>query len=175
MLDLVEEALRRHACRFERLDGSMSTTKLSKALATFRDDAKVEVMLMSLKAGCLGLNVTAANVVVLLDPWWHAGTELQAIGRAHRMGQTKPVRVLRFVAKDTIEVKMMQIQERKLKMSTQALGFAGHDVGGAGAGGTSAAARLGLGSSSAAAGGEGDSADERNVKLTLEDLKEFFV
>ncbi|KAJ3569860.1 hypothetical protein NP233_g4782 [Leucocoprinus birnbaumii] len=86
------------------------------------DSAEVNprVMLISLKAGALGLNLTVANNVYLMDPWWQEGIESQAIDRVNRIGQKKPVHVYQLIAEDTVEAKVLEIQERKKKLVQQA-------------------------------------------------------
>ena len=81
-------------------------------------------MLVSLKAGGTGLNLTAADHVFLLDPWWNPAVEDQAADRAHRIGQDKPVIVYRLVAKDTVEERILALQERKRALADAALGEA---------------------------------------------------
>ena len=71
------------------------------------------ILLLSLRAGGVGLNLTIANQVFLMDPWWSWAVEAQAVDRVHRMGQEKEVRVVRFVCEESIEEKMLRIQERK--------------------------------------------------------------
>ena len=73
--------------------------------------------LISLKAGGVGLNLTAADYVFLLDPWWNPAVEAQAIDRAHRIGQTRPVFAYRLIAKDTVEEKVLELQQRKRKLA----------------------------------------------------------
>ncbi|KAL6651981.1 hypothetical protein ACP70R_010906 [Stipagrostis hirtigluma subsp. patula] len=79
-------------------------------------------MLMSLKAGNLGLNMVAACHVIMLDPWWNPSAEDQAVDRAHRIGQTRPVTVSRLTIKDTVEDRILLLQEEKRKMVKCALG-----------------------------------------------------
>ena len=79
----------------------------------FQDDPDCKVFLISLKAGGLGLNLTAADYIFLLDPWWNPAVESQAIDRAHRIGQTRPVFAYRLIAKDTVEEKVLELQARK--------------------------------------------------------------
>ncbi|OJT07139.1 Helicase-like transcription factor [Trametes pubescens] len=86
-------------------------------------DVNPRVMLISLKAGALGLNLTVANNVYLMDPWWQEGIESQAIDRCNRIGQTKPVHVYQLIAEDTVESKVIEIQEKKKKLVQEA--FAG--------------------------------------------------
>jgi len=88
MLDVVEAALRREPrLGYARLDGGMSSDERQRALRRFRDDRSVSVMLLSLKAGGVGLNLTAARNVFLLDPWFNPAVEEQAMDRVHRIGQ----------------------------------------------------------------------------------------
>ncbi|KAJ6739798.1 TRANSCRIPTION TERMINATION FACTOR 2-RELATED [Salix purpurea] len=112
MLDLVERSLNQHCIQYRRLDGTMTLSS--------RD--KVTVMLMSLKAGNLGLNMVAACHVILLDLWWNPTTEDQAIDRAHRIGQTRPVTVTRLTIKDTVEDRILALQDEKRKMVASAFG-----------------------------------------------------
>jgi SNF2 family DNA or RNA helicase len=94
-------------------DGSAGKVK-SKDSACSDDNSKgVSVFLISLKAGGTGLNLTGADVVIHYDPWWNVAAQNQATDRAHRIGQTKTVAVYRLIAKDTIEEKIMEIQESK--------------------------------------------------------------
>ena len=122
LLDLVEPHLRREGIRFTRLDGS--TRDRAAVVNEFQDDAGPPVMLVSLKAGGTGLNLTAADHVFLLDPWWNPAVEDQAADRAHRIGQERPVMVYRLVAKDTVEERILALQERKRKVADVALGDA---------------------------------------------------
>merc|ERR1719409_1636683 len=82
-------------------------------LQAFKEDPTVPVILMSLKAGGEGLNLQVATHVFVLEPWWNPAVEMQAIQRAHRIGQTKPVHAVRFITKGTIEEKMYALQEKK--------------------------------------------------------------
>ncbi|KAJ4483291.1 P-loop containing nucleoside triphosphate hydrolase protein [Lentinula aciculospora] len=77
-------------------------------------------MLISLKAGALGLNLTVANNVYLMDPWWQEGIESQAIDRVNRIGQTKPVHVYQLIAENTVESKVLEIQDRKKTLIKEA-------------------------------------------------------
>ncbi|KFK39327.1 hypothetical protein AALP_AA3G230200, partial [Arabis alpina] len=122
MLDLVEICLDDKCIEFRRLDGTMSLAARDRAVKVFSNDPDVKVMLMSLKAGNLGLNMVAACHVILLDLWWNPTTEDQAIDRAHRIGQTRPVTVTRITIKDTIEDRILALQEQKRKMVASAFG-----------------------------------------------------
>jgi SNF2 family DNA or RNA helicase len=94
-------------------------------VSSFQDEGGPPVMLISLKAGGTGLNLTAADHVFLMDPWWNPAVEDQAADRAHRIGQDKPVTVYRLVAKDTVEEGILVLQERKRAVAEAALGEAG--------------------------------------------------
>ncbi|KAK1416357.1 hypothetical protein QVD17_32148 [Tagetes erecta] len=122
MLDLFEMSLNHHLIEYRRLDGSMSLSSRDRAVKQFNTDPEVIVMLMSLKAGNLGLNMVAASHVILLDLWWNPATEDQAIDRAHRIGQTRPVTVSRLTVKDTVEDRILALQEDKRQMVASAFG-----------------------------------------------------
>jgi SNF2 family DNA or RNA helicase len=87
----------------------------------FQDPDGPPVLLASLKAGGLGLNLTAADCVFILDPWWNPAAEDQAADRAHRIGQNRPVMVYRLVAEDTVEERIIALQEKKRALSEAAL------------------------------------------------------
>jgi SNF2 family DNA or RNA helicase len=123
LLDLVEPHLARAQISFTRLDGS--TRDRASVVASFQDEAGPPVLLISLKAGGTGLNLTAADHVFLLDPWWNPAVEDQAADRAHRIGQDKSVMVYRLVAKDTVEEGILALQDRKRRIAEAALGGAG--------------------------------------------------
>ena len=123
LLDLVEPHLENAGVRFTRLDGS--TKDRGAVVDTFQDPSGPPVLLASLKAGGTGLNLTAADHVFLLDPWWNPAAEDQAADRAHRIGQDRPVIVYRMVAKDTVEERILALQEKKRALADVALGDAG--------------------------------------------------
>jgi SNF2 family DNA or RNA helicase len=122
LLDLVEPHLHHAGIRFTRLDGS--TRDRAAVVAELSDPAGPPVMLVSLKAGGTGLNLVAADHVFLLDPWWNPAVEDQAADRAHRIGQDRPVMVYRMVAKDTVEERILVLQEHKRGLADAALGGA---------------------------------------------------
>jgi superfamily II DNA or RNA helicase len=126
-LDLVEPALRQAGIAFTRLDGS--TVDRGAVVNKFQDVNGPPVMLVSLKAGGTGLNLTAADHVFLLDPWWNPAVEDQAASRAHRIGQDRPVMVHRMVAKDTVEERILALQEKKRRIADVALGDADQAAG----------------------------------------------
>jgi superfamily II DNA or RNA helicase len=118
-LDLVEPELRAAGIGFTRLDGS--TADRAAVVAEFQAEAGPPVLLISLRAGGVGLNLTAADHVFLLDPWWNPAVEEQAADRAHRIGQDRPVLVYRLVARDTVEERILALQERKRALAEAAL------------------------------------------------------
>ncbi|OVA13197.1 SNF2-related [Macleaya cordata] len=122
MLDLLEARLKTSSIQYRRLDGTMSVLARDKAVKDFNTIPEVSVMIMSLKAASLGLNMVAACHVLLLDLWWNPTTEDQAIDRAHRIGQTRPVSVLRLTVKDTVEDRILALQQKKREMVASAFG-----------------------------------------------------
>jgi len=127
LLDRVEPALREAGIEWVRLDGS--TRDRAAVVRAFQSDGGPPVMLLSLKAGGTGLNLTAADHVFLLDPWWNPAVEEQAADRAHRIGQDKPVMLYRLVAKDTVEERILALQQRKRDLAEAALGEGGAALG----------------------------------------------
>uniref|UniRef100_A0A7N0TJC4 Helicase-like transcription factor CHR28 n=1 Tax=Kalanchoe fedtschenkoi TaxID=63787 RepID=A0A7N0TJC4_KALFE len=122
MLDLFESCLKNSNIEYRRLDGTMSVLARDKAVKDFNTIPEVTVMIMSLKAASLGLNMVAACHVMMLDLWWNPTTEDQAIDRAHRIGQTRPVKVLRLTVKDTVEDRILALQQKKREMVSSAFG-----------------------------------------------------
>mmetsp|Transcript_9621 Transcript_9621/g.15771 ORF Transcript_9621/g.15771 Transcript_9621/m.15771 type:complete len:192 (-) Transcript_9621:1530-2105(-) len=121
MLNLVEESLKKIDVNFVRLDGSMTQTKRQNSIATFDSDSNVNVFIISFKAGGVGLNLTSASVMFCLDPWWNPSLEKQLHDRVHRIGQTRPVHIYRLIAKDTVEERIVALQERKSSMANEVL------------------------------------------------------
>ncbi len=119
LLDLVEPKLEDAGIVFSRLDGS--TRDRAGVVRGFQRDDGPPVMLVSLKAGGTGLTLTAADHVFLLDPWWNPAVEEQAAGRAHRIGQTRPVIVHKLVAESTVEEKIIELQAYKRTLFDAAL------------------------------------------------------
>ncbi|KAL8129745.1 hypothetical protein V2J09_018900 [Rumex salicifolius] len=122
MLDLLESGLKESTLQYRRLDGTMTVAARDKAVRDFNTLPEVTVMIMSLKAASLGLNMVAACRVLLLDPWWNPTTEDQAIDRAHRIGQTRPVTVFRLTVKDTVEDRILALQLKKRELVASAFG-----------------------------------------------------
>ena len=118
LLDRVEPLLEAAGIVYSRLDGS--TRDRAGVVAEFQSEAGPRIMLVSLKAGGTGLNLTAADHVFLLDPWWNPAVEDQAADRAHRIGQERPVLVHRLVAENTVEERMLVLQEKKRALAQAA-------------------------------------------------------
>ncbi|KAI9886665.1 MAG: hypothetical protein M1823_001508 [Watsoniomyces obsoletus] len=112
-LDLIQVALENNDISYVRLDGKMSRDKRSESMETFRDDPTVTVMLVSIKAGGLGLNLTTASKVYVMEPQFNPAAEAQAIDRVHRLGQTREVETVRFIMADSFEEKMLELQRKK--------------------------------------------------------------
>jgi superfamily II DNA or RNA helicase len=121
-LDLLEPHLVGAGLPFCRLDGA--TRDRAAVVESFQDPAGPPVMLVSLKAGGTGLNLTRADHIFLLDPWWNPAVEDQAADRAHRIGQERPVFVYRLVAQDTVDERILELQQRKRNLVDVALGEA---------------------------------------------------
>ncbi|KAG0252829.1 hypothetical protein BG011_006717 [Mortierella polycephala] len=117
MLDLIEDGLRENNIHFTRLDGTMQRNDRTLAMTRFKERPDISVILISLKAGGVGLNLTSAQRVFLMDPHWNPSVESQAIDRIHRLGQTKPVDVVRFIIKESIEENILELQKRKTELS----------------------------------------------------------
>lgn len=113
MLALIKKELQTNNIPFEYLDGSTAAIDRKKAVEHFQNNDNCRVFLVSLKAGGVGLNLTAADYVYLVDPWWNPAVEAQAIDRTHRIGQDKHVFAYKMICKDTIEEKIMLLQEKK--------------------------------------------------------------
>jgi len=115
LLSILREHLDRDAVPYAYLDGQ--TRKRAEAVERFQTDPDCKLFLISLKAGGLGLNLTAAEYVYLLDPWWNPAVEAQAIDRAHRIGQMRRVFAYRLIAKDTVEEKIVELQQAKRELA----------------------------------------------------------
>ncbi len=113
MLALIKNELEKSDIQYAYLDGSTSPTQRKDAVKLFQETESCRVFLMSLKAGSLGLNLTAADYVFLVDPWWNPAVEQQAIDRSHRIGQTKRVFAYKMICKDSVEEKILLLQDKK--------------------------------------------------------------
>jgi len=122
MLDLLQEPLEKSGFKFVRLDGSMPPQKRAASITAFMSNkpSSPTILLASLKAAGVGINLTTASDVYLFDPWWNPAMEDQAMDRIHRIGQTRSVRVLRFVVKDSIEERILGMQYGKRKLASSA-------------------------------------------------------
>lgn len=116
-LDLFVQWLTSESVKYLLLTGSMTVDERAHAVTTFQSDPSYQVFLLSIKAGGTGLNLTAADYVFILDPWWNPFVEMQAVARAHRIGRVNNVIVTRFISQDTIEEKIMRLQDKKRTLS----------------------------------------------------------
>jgi SNF2 family DNA or RNA helicase len=114
-LDIIKEMLKTRKIPFAYLDGSSNDRK--EQVEKFNKDPYLKVFLISIKAGGLGLNLTEADYVFILDPWWNPAVEAQATDRAHRIGQKKKVFSYKFITRNTVEEKILTLQKHKLKLS----------------------------------------------------------
>jgi SNF2 family DNA or RNA helicase len=113
MLALIKQKMKELGVQYEYFDGSTSAPDREKAIQNFQNNDECRVFLISLKAGGVGLNLTAADYVYIVDPWWNPAVEQQAIDRTHRIGQTKNVFAYRMICTDTVEDKILKLQDRK--------------------------------------------------------------
>lgn len=116
MLQLVEWRLRRAGFNTVMLDGSMSPIQRQKSIEYFMNNTDVEVFLVSLKAGGVALNLTEASRVFIIDPWWNPAAEWQSADRCHRIGQKRPCVITRLCIEDSVESRMVMLQEKKANM-----------------------------------------------------------
>lgn len=119
MLALIKHELEKNDIPYTYFDGSTTSIERERAIQEFQNNDDCRVFLISLKAGGIGLNLTAADYVYIVDPWWNPAVEQQAIDRTHRIGQTKNIFAYRLICKDTIEEKMLQLQERKRALASE--------------------------------------------------------
>jgi non-specific serine/threonine protein kinase len=111
MLTVIRTYLDEEAIEYAYLDGS--TKDREGAVNSFQQDDNIRIFLISLKAGGVGLNLTAADYVIHYDPWWNPAVEMQASDRAHRIGQTKKVFTYKLITKDSVEEKILLLQQQK--------------------------------------------------------------
>ena len=114
-LNLFAGELTKKRIRYSMLTGA--STNREKIVSSFQNDNENKIFLISLKAGGVGLNLTAADYVFILDPWWNPASEMQALNRAHRIGQAKSVFVYRYITSNSIEEKISRLQEKKSKLA----------------------------------------------------------
>lgn len=127
-LDLIQLALDNVGVSYTRLDGSMTRVARTNAMDRFREDNSVHVILVSIMAGGLGLNLTAGSNVYVMEPQYNPAAEAQAIDRVHRLGQKRPVKTVRYIMQDSFEEKMLQLQEKKMKLASLSMDGRGKAV-----------------------------------------------
>jgi hypothetical protein len=120
LLAIVRSRLDAEGVTYEYLDGK--TVKREACVERFQNDAECRLFLISLKAGGVGLNLTAADYVFILDPWWNPAVEAQAVDRTHRIGQVRQVFAYRLITRDTVEEKVLQLQESKRQLADAIIG-----------------------------------------------------
>jgi len=118
-LNIISSWLEKNEVSYVSLTGQMSSDERQKSVTSFQQDGGVQVFLLSIKAGGTGLNLTQADYIFILEPWWNPFVEKQAVARAHRIGRKKPVIVKRFITKDSIEEKILNLQKSKVEISGQ--------------------------------------------------------
>jgi len=123
MLNLVEKFLNKENFGFRRIDGAQTLKQRTQSIEEFKNDPDIVAFLISLRAGGVGLNLTAARHVFIVDPWWNPAVEDQAIERAYRIGQKYDVNVVRFVCSKTIEERILELQDQKKELINMALHF----------------------------------------------------
>ena len=123
MLDIIGKRLAKEDIGFLKLTGASSKESRAKMVAQFQA-GEVPVFLISLKAGGVGLNLTAADIVIHYDPWWNVAAQNQATDRAYRIGQQNPVQVYKLIAQDTIEEKIVELQQAKQDLAETVTGSA---------------------------------------------------
>lgn len=121
-LDLIQIALEENSIRHVRLDGKMSRTQRATSLQVFRDDPEVPVILISITAGGLGLNLTTASRVFVMEPQFNPAAEAQAVDRVHRLGQKREVTITRFIMEGSFEEKMLALQDKKRNLADMSMG-----------------------------------------------------
>jgi non-specific serine/threonine protein kinase len=118
MLALIKEELDSKKIKYCYLDGSTPASKRNDEVNSFQNKPEIKVFLISLKAGGVGLNLTAADYVYIVDPWWNPAVEQQAIDRTHRIGQKNNIFAYKMICKDSVEEKILLLQDKKRKLST---------------------------------------------------------
>ena len=124
-LNRIQEQLNQMEIESYLLVGTTPKSKRSELVQRFNETDEAKVFLISLKVGGTGLNLTAANVVIHVDPWWNAAAQNQATDRAYRMGQKKAVTVFKLITKNTLEEKIYELQIQKAALSTSVMGVDG--------------------------------------------------
>jgi SNF2 family DNA or RNA helicase len=114
MLSIIKDEFLNRGIKYSYLDGN--SKERDKIVKEFEDSQEARPFLISIKAGGLGLNLTSADYVFIVDPWWNPAVEMQAMDRAHRIGQKNPVFVYKIISNDTVEEKIIKMQESKKKL-----------------------------------------------------------
>ena len=120
-LKWLQEELPKHGFQYRTLSGDMPMKKRAKALHDFQNDPPTTVFLLSMRAGAVGINLTQANRIFLMEPCFNPALEQQAIGRVHRLGQKRSVEIIRLIVKDSVESRMMQMLEKKYGKTNSAV------------------------------------------------------
>ncbi|CAM8928404.1 unnamed protein product [Rhodiola kirilowii] len=120
LLVLLEAPLKEAGFKTLRLDGSMNAGKRSRVIKEFGEPDGATILLASLKASGTGINLTAASTVYFLEPWWNPAVEKQAMDRVHRIGQKNDVKIVRLIARNSIEERVLELQEKKKKFAREA-------------------------------------------------------
>jgi non-specific serine/threonine protein kinase len=116
-LKVIASMLDDRKLEYAYLDGSTKNRQV--VVDRFQEDPRIPLFLLSLKAGGLGINLTAADYVVIFDPWWNPAVERQAVDRSHRIGQQRPVFVYRLITKDSIEERILALQDQKRALAAE--------------------------------------------------------
>ncbi|PVG00917.1 hypothetical protein CPB86DRAFT_753986 [Serendipita vermifera] len=121
MLDIIAGVLDEESIRYVRYDGSMNAAQRQISLDAIKDNSRIKVILISTKAGNSGLNLTCCSNVIMVDPWWNPAIEDQAFDRAHRLGQTRNVEIYKLMIPDTVEERILELQDKKRALAKAAL------------------------------------------------------
>lgn len=124
-LELFRSEFEARESQYSWLSGDLTASKRKKAIQSFQENPDIQSFLISIKTGGTGLNLTAADYVFILDPWWNPTTEQQAIARAHRIGQKNNVIAMKFITRDSIEEKILKLQQRKTQLAEDIIGSSG--------------------------------------------------
>jgi non-specific serine/threonine protein kinase len=119
VLHVIRDHFDRQEIRYSYLDGSMKLEQRAEMISEFQGNEEVKTFLLSLKAGGTAITLTAADYVIIFDPWWNPAVEAQAVDRSHRIGQTRNVIVYRLVIANSIEEKMLTLQQKKMDLVDQ--------------------------------------------------------
>jgi SNF2 family DNA or RNA helicase len=112
-LKFLQQELPKHGFQYRTLSGDMSMTKRAKALSDFQKDPPTTIFLLSMRAGAVGINLTQANRVFIMEPCFNPALEVQAVGRVHRLGQTRNVEIIRLIMENSVESRMVQMLDKK--------------------------------------------------------------